>query len=119
MLCLLSSVNFIEINQVVFECGQVKVSNPLKLILNRKIYRQCITPWKETLGLNKKMQVIKTINCKQLSANSNLMIINFGKLHYQWMPFSYANYSVNLILFIQSLQAIISIISVNVKKNIQ
>ena len=32
---LISSVNFIEIGQVVFEYGQVKVSNPLKLIPNR------------------------------------------------------------------------------------
>ena len=80
---LISSVNFIEISQVVFEHGQVKVSNPLKPILNRKIYRQCIRPLKEALGLNEKMQVITTISCKQLLPNSNLMNINFEKLHYQ------------------------------------
>ena len=34
----ISSVNFIEIGQVVFEYGQVKVSNPLKLIPNRHSY---------------------------------------------------------------------------------
>ena len=64
----------------------------------------------EAPGPNKKMQVIETISCKQLSPNSNLMNINFEKSHYQRMPFSYANYSVNLMSFTQSLKAIISII---------
>ena len=46
---LISSVNFIEIGQVLFKYGQVKVSNPLKLISNeyKVIYKQCIRQWKE------------------------------------------------------------------------
>ena len=38
------------------------------------------------------------------------MKINFGKLPYQCMSFSYANHSVNQILYAQSLKAFIDII---------
>ena len=68
--------------------------------------------------LKQKMQNIKTINYNGLSLNINLMNINFGKLHYQWMPFSYANYAVNLMSFNQSLKAIITIMTVNKKYSI-
>ena len=64
---------------------------------------------KEVPGPNEKMQVIETINCNGLSLNNTLMNINFEILHYQWIPFSY--YSVNLMLYVQPLEAIISIIA--------
>ena len=56
------------------------------------------------------MQNIKTISCNILSHNSNLMNINFGKLHYQRMLFSYENNAINLMSFNQPLKAIMGII---------
>ena len=66
---------------------------------------------KEASRPKQKMQVIETINCNGLLHNSILMNINFEISHYWWIPFPYANYSVNLMSFIQSLKAIVSIIT--------
>ena len=37
----------------------------------------------EVPGPHEKVQVITTINCDVLTANINLMNINYGNLHYQ------------------------------------
>ena len=65
----------------------------------------------------KRCKSLTSVNFNAILHNSNLMNINFGKLHYQKMPFSYANYSINLMLYVQPSEAIISIINVNEKKN--
>ena len=79
---LLSCVNFIEINQVVSEYGQLKGFKPIKSKGNNK---QCISHWQRLQVQMKKVQVITTINYNVLTTNGYLMGINYENLHYQWM----------------------------------
>ena len=67
----------------------------------------------------KRCKSLKSINFNGILHNTNLMGVNFRKLHYWWMPFSYAHYSINLMLYVQPLEAIISITVVNENNSTQ
>ena len=67
----------------------------------------------------KRCKSLKSINFIGQSTNSNLMNINFEILQYQEIAFSYANYSVNLMLYVQPLKVIITIRTVKENNSIQ